>query len=239
MPANVLRFLCIDRLNLAVSFFLRRQPLRPYMRKKEIFVIRELLRGKKPMRCLEWGAGHSTLYFPHYLPAQATWYCIEHEQKWYDTIRKRVNRRTKATIQLHHAPINELSEDMLAAEKHKSPYEEYAQYPKSLKTQFDFVLVDGRARTSCLVVALSILAQGAIVVLHDANRKRYHSAFRLLTPHIILLDKRQRDGGLWIACNRCNLTEILNIERFQEVWQQFNRLENFKQKVREVFLSAR
>lgn len=61
-------------------------------------------------------------------------------------------------------------------------YFEFADYVSvPLEGQFDVILVDGRARTSCLkrVYYQSLLAPGGILFLHDAHRPAYIEGLRL------------------------------------------------------------
>ena len=43
---------------------LRIEVLRPWMRHRELDVLVDLLVHLQPRRCLEWGAGYSTAFFP-------------------------------------------------------------------------------------------------------------------------------------------------------------------------------
>ena len=74
---------------------------RPWMRYREIDVIRELLGSLRPMSCLEWGTGRSTLYFPPMVPAGASWIAIEHDGEW---ARKIQNSQSVPNLQVCHVP---------------------------------------------------------------------------------------------------------------------------------------
>jgi hypothetical protein len=61
-------------------------------------------------------------------------------------------------------------------------YQDFADYVTAPPpTQFDVILVDGRARTSCVkrVHEDSLLAPGGMLFIHDAHRPSYHEAFQL------------------------------------------------------------
>lgn len=60
-------------------------------------------------------------------------------------------------------------------------YQEFPDYVTApLRGQFDVVLVDGRARTSCVKRARhdDLLAPGGTLFIHDAHRPSYHEAFQ-------------------------------------------------------------
>jgi hypothetical protein len=41
-----------------------------------------VLGALQPLRCLEWGSGHSTLRFSSLLSQDAHWLSIEHDRAW-------------------------------------------------------------------------------------------------------------------------------------------------------------
>jgi hypothetical protein len=143
------------------------------MTDKDIGIIKEVIKERLEaprhgvLECLEWGAGHSTLYFPRFIEESGrrgyTWDSIEHDPEWH--------RATMATIDGVYAKVTLC----------KLTPECYAQKPLSFGNRYDFVLVDGRLRRRCLITASKILAVGGVVVLHDAKREYYHSAFEHFT----------------------------------------------------------
>jgi hypothetical protein len=70
---------------------INRPPAKPWMRHREIRVIEEILGSLKPTRCLEWGAGYSTVHFPKALEAGAKWIAVEHDYEWFLRIRDKVS----------------------------------------------------------------------------------------------------------------------------------------------------
>lgn len=54
----------------------------PYMEKRELDIITEILTRLEPKVCLEWGAGYSTIYFANFLEKRSKWIAIEHDKKW-------------------------------------------------------------------------------------------------------------------------------------------------------------
>jgi hypothetical protein len=59
----------------------------PWMKARELDIILEALASLRPVRCLEWGAGGSTLYFPPRIPTLARWTTIEHHLPWFEWLR--------------------------------------------------------------------------------------------------------------------------------------------------------
>jgi hypothetical protein len=53
----------------------------------------------------------------------------------------------------------------------------YVDAPAQLGGSFDVVMVDGRKRRRCLIEGSRLVASDGVVLLHDAHREYYHSAF--------------------------------------------------------------
>lgn len=63
------------------------------MRDREIRIVEDVLRRLRPRHCLEWGAGHSTLYFTRHLSRGASWLSVEHDAEWFRAVRRQLGRR--------------------------------------------------------------------------------------------------------------------------------------------------
>lgn len=131
------------------------------------------------LNILEWGAGRSTIYFSNFLKKQGVpfkWLAIENHIPWHREVLRMIE-------------FNGLSETTTCVLKSETCEErkyvqealdmsEYVNYPNSLGIQFNFVLVDGRRRRECLEVAARVARPAGVVLLHDAERPEYQSAFQ-------------------------------------------------------------
>lgn len=147
---------------------------------------RSAMRAK--IQCLEWGAGGSTIQFPQFIrraQREFWWHTAEHSPEWRDKVQHEAQR-----LGLFEVNIALLNANANAKEQ---PMTEYIQFPLMIGKRFDFVFVDGRKRRRCLITASKVLAPGGVVVLHDAEREYYHSAFEHYTSHERVGDK------LWIG----------------------------------------
>lgn len=105
---------------------------------------------------LEWGIGKSTKYFTDKLREKGvkfTWTGIEHNKEWFDRVSK-WNTGAK----------------LILADKDSREYLE----PRG---KYDVIYIDGRNRVKCLQSAKKLLKPGGIVLLHDAQRGKYHAGF--------------------------------------------------------------
>jgi hypothetical protein len=185
------------------------------MRYREIDVVQEVLRKLRPMSCLEWGAGRSTLYFPAMLPSGASWIAIEHDGKWAQKIR---DSKPVANVQIHSVPPNRFPWTDDDQDGGRQDLSDYVEFPRRFGP-YDFILVDGRARASCIEEAFDLLQPHGVVLLHDANRPHYHRAFGPYANQFRLLGHRAKDGGIWLGSKESDINEFLDTERHEKLWK--------------------
>ncbi len=196
---------------------------KPWMKYKEIDVIKEILKKIKPLKCLEWGSGYSSIYFPNYIHKAARWISIENDIDWANHI-KTINQRSNVEI-FYKKPNNFPWTD----ENNDGAYsdlKDYIEYPGKFGT-FDFILIDGRARKECLLKAYDIINEEGIVILHDAGRIHYHEPFSLYKFTTLFEDSPKSIGGLWVGSKNINIEKVLNIKKHKKIWNSYTRLKNF------------
>lgn len=124
-------------------------------------------------RILEYGGGSSTTWLLHHAPhAEVT--TVEHDDTWLKLLRSSVAAHpawakrwrclqvpNQAAGKCRGADGRFYDNYVCAGEKH---------------APFDMIIVDGRARSDCARQALKMLRPGGMLVLDDAERKRYHAA---------------------------------------------------------------
>ena len=196
---------------------------KPWMNYREIEIIEEILRNLKPKKCLEWGAGYSTLYFPKFLDSNAKWISIEHEKEWFEKI-KSLNKNPNVEIYLVQPNKYPWSDEY--GDGSYSDLNDYIEFPTKFG-KFEFTLVDGRARKYCLIKAYELLIDKGIVVLHDANRTYYHEPFRLFKHSLLLTDYRRGGGGIWIGSKGLKLENVVNIDRYIKFWKIISKVGRF------------
>ena len=188
---------------------------RPWMRYREIDVIREVLRNLRPMSCLEWGAGRSTLHFPPMLQADASWIAIEHDGEWARKIR---NSQSARNVQVYHVAPNRFPWTDEDQDGGGEDLGDYVEFPRKFGP-YDFILVDGRARVACIEEAFDLVQPHGVVLLHDANRPYYHRAFGPYANQFQLVGPRLKDGGIWLGSKEEDINALLDTERHQKLWK--------------------
>lgn len=205
---------------------LKKQMSIPWMRYREIELIKNLILNLDPKTSLEWGAGTGTEFFTDYISEDSTWISIEHNQGWAESVAKR-NKKPNVSI-LFKVPNNEPTPgiyyglvDYTVNDGTYEDFKDYIEYP-SEHAPFDLILIDGRARTQCLKKSLDLLSGNGVVVLHDANRTQYHEGFKDYKQGILFEDQRESSGGIWIGTNsETPLSEILDIDTYSKLWNLY------------------
>lgn len=152
----------------------------PWMHPVEVSQFLAAAESTAPKRCLEWGAGGSTVLLLT-LPTVEEVVSIEHNRSWYETVLKDV---CDPRLKSHYVPADKPGMD----ERPGSVWAELAEHNPSLLRSyvaapdgvFDFILVDGRARRFCLLKGYTLLKSGGVMVLHDAQRAMYHDVLKPL-----------------------------------------------------------
>jgi predicted O-methyltransferase YrrM len=191
----------------------------PWMRPQEEDIVREVLRRLQPLRCLEWGSGMSTLQFPGLLPADSRWLSIEHDRHWADVVRRANPRPNVATAHVP-ADIPEWN-----GEDPARTFASYLRYPAAYGP-YDFILVDGRARVAAIETAISLVAEGGVVILHDANRAAYAEVCRPFPFQVAFQDSRARtrrpSGGIWVGSFTRPVHHVLDVALHQRIWHFYS-----------------
>ncbi len=141
-------------------------------------------------RVFEYGGGGSTLFFGNRVKFVAT---VENDRDWFAILSEKMKAKTDqnwqgffqegepTTPNPKRSPANP-DDFMSNAPGHADlSYEKYVktihQFPESF---FDVVLVDGRARPSCIFESFSHLKRGGLLVVDNMERDYYHTAAREL-----------------------------------------------------------
>lgn len=166
--------------------------------------VRAVLETLAPRRVLEWGAGGSTRWLLETCPSIERYVSIEHNRQWHTLVGERMagDRRLelhlfepaepepqsldKGTSSEKRARRQAIQAFRQRAETDPSLFRSYLEFPRSLATTFDFILVDGRARSLCVREGFEHLRPGGILLLHDAQRREYHDALHAIGRPVFL-----------------------------------------------------
>ena len=140
------------------------------------------------MKVFEYGSGGSTLFWTSRVKEVVS---VEHERLWYDKMKKEFDamQLDQVTYILQEAeddphynqkdpgnPAHYISSDEnFVGKKFESYVKQIDRYPDH---SFDVIVVDGRARPSCIAHAMIKLKAGGFLVVDNSERKYYLAPFR-------------------------------------------------------------
>lgn len=174
-------------LKIAYRIFKATHPNRPWTSQASIRIFEALL--TKGMRGFEYGSGNSTIFFAQRLGHLTS---VEHNKEWSEIVQARLKELRISNVDYHFIPRQEViptSEytfyrDFNLTERDFHIRREYHNYFSQISlypvNHFDFVLVDGRARVECSLLAISRLKPGGMLVLDNSDRNRYEPVFQVL-----------------------------------------------------------
>lgn len=147
--------------------------------------IDKYISNKKDIKVFEFGSGGSSLYF---LNKGAKTYTVEHDYNWFQKVKNIIQKRDYAqnwqgnlieaepiasNITLSKAnPSHYYSDDINFRDKNFKRYVSHIdQFDDSY---FDLILIDGRARPSCIKHSVSKIKENGLLVIDNSERLYYY-----------------------------------------------------------------
>ena len=158
------------------------------------FAACEFLSGwlRRDMSVFEWGNGGSTVFFAKHA-ARVT--AVEHEEAWAAQVREAISGRGITNAQLEHLPPEpdaaaegwDAADPSVCASSGETfrgrSFRRYVTFIDQFRdATFDLVVVDGRARPSCIRHGMAKTKPGGFLLLDNAERAHYSRAIALLDP---------------------------------------------------------
>lgn len=142
---------------------------------------------KKEMNVFEFGSGGSTIYWAKKVNQVIS---VEHDKEWYDMVAAYIRELRLSNIEyILSEPETDASFGNKSAQQpgdfisSRSQYKgkNFDSYTKQIEKyppgHFDLVVVDGRVRSSCIMLAMDKIKKGGILLLDNADRKVYLEPF--------------------------------------------------------------
>jgi hypothetical protein len=153
-------------------------------------------------RVFEYGSGGSTLFW---LSRGVSCISVEHDPSWYRIVSDRINRTTyPGTIEYRWIPPEPSPKpkpdpadpgEYASADMHYQQHTFYnyvSQIDGFSDGYFDIVLVDGRARPSCITHAVGKVKPGGLLIVDNSDREYY---FTQTSSHLTGLKQRAFYGA--------------------------------------------
>lgn len=138
---------------------------------------------KPDMFVFEYGSGGSTLFLSRRVNKLIS---IEHNKSWYRKVSIVLSKENISNCEyILCEPEEEIS--TYKSELRKYTGMNFEKYVKSIDKypsgSFDLVIVDGRARVSCILHAISKIRLGGYLMLDNSERERYSDAISFLADY--------------------------------------------------------
>ncbi len=161
---------------------------KPWMSFPVIEELEKILKNNQIV--FEYGSGGSTLFFSKRVKRV---FSIEHSKKWFDLVKVEIENRGLDNIDykvIPPSPCLEYSRDVVSeanayiSDDEASIGMHYEDYVKEIENfpdhYFDLVVIDGRARPSCIDHAKNKVKNGGVILLDQSERKHYFASINKL-----------------------------------------------------------
>jgi hypothetical protein len=142
---------------------------------------------RQDMRVFEYGSGGSTMFW---LSRVQEVISVEHDLSWYKNMRENLDREPSRNV--HYILAEPVPDPRFGKKRFENPGDfissdpgyagkNFEQYAKSIDPYpdeyFDIIIVDGRARPSCIQQGIPKLKKNGWLVIDNTERKYYTEAF--------------------------------------------------------------
>lgn len=133
-------------------------------------------------KVFEWGSGGSTLFW---LKKGAYVVSVEHDPQWYEKMKLILTKTENVDYKLIEPEIRKIESNLidpsdpeayLSSNSKEHSFYKYASIIDQFENDyFDVILVDGRARPSCIMHAVKKIKPGGLLILDNSDRDYYLS----------------------------------------------------------------
>lgn len=176
----------------------------PWISRECIFILDHILSYNNIG--LEWSSGSSTLWLGYRIKSLIS---IENSYSWYSIVKNKIEEQEMSNIIKYYV----IQKDNFEYCKNDSKYisnffKDYTCYKSYVVSdiipniEYDYISIDGRARTGCLIRALHLIKkENGILILDNSERRRYKWAIDLVPKHWSRYDFNYSNGvvTLWIS----------------------------------------
>ncbi|MGV7224409.1 MAG: glycosyltransferase family protein [Nitrospinales bacterium] len=163
------------------------------------------------------------MYFSKYLQIGSQWDSIEHSATWAKRGEYLLENFGNPNINVHFVPSNREYQEG-GHDGDIETFRNYVLFPMQLNTQFQIIIVDGRARIECMKVGWYLLQENGVMVLHDAQRQEYKGSIPADSCYLHLVNTRINIEGnvtLLFICKRADTISKIKTSLEKRLPQHF------------------
>ena len=138
--------------------------------------VEAFLQARPNARVFEWGSGASTVWLAKRAGSVVS---IDHDAPWVEFSAPRLAEQGNAQVELVPADARPDPDPQFLSGKPGYAGQTFRAYVDAIERHeglFDLIVIDGRARATCLEKAVGRLAQGGLIVFDNSHRSRYRKA---------------------------------------------------------------
>lgn len=152
----------------------------PWWTLDSMSLVDQFLTNRPGARVFEWGSGASTMWLEK---RAAQVISVEYDSEWAKMMRPMIGSSTTLLeVPATPSPTPEVPSQMWG---HKDlDYRDYVAAIDHVDGEFDLIVIDGRARSACLVHAMQRLSPDGLIVFDNTNRERYRPALDLVADQL-------------------------------------------------------
>ena len=138
--------------------------------------VEAFLQARPNVRVFEWGSGASTVWLAKRAGSVVS---IDHDAPWVEFSAPRLAEQGNAQVELVPADARPDPDPRFLSGKPGYAGQTFRAYVDAIERHeglFDLIVIDGRARATCLEKAVGRLAQGGLIVFDNSHRSRYRKA---------------------------------------------------------------
>jgi len=145
----------------------------------------------------EYGSGYSTLYLSTLCSRIVS---MEHNDVWFERIQKEIESNHCDNIDLYLIYPDKIQDNSFFSHRLGKSFKTYVtkilEYPNSY---FDLIIIDGRARPSCLENSLLKVKINGLILFDDTSRDVYQKSFELLSDFepVVMVKDGIRDTRIY------------------------------------------
>lgn len=143
----------------------------PWMSRDSISFIYSKISNMENKKLLEFGSGSSTAWFLKVLNCNVT--SIEHDKYWLDNVKNKI----PDNLQFNWTPVFKppVPSGNCKGSSDELFYDDYVHSIDNME-KFDIIIVDGRARSHCILNSIDKLNKGGLFIVDNAERHYYKKA---------------------------------------------------------------
>ncbi len=165
---------------------------------------------KNSIDIMQWGLFSDILKIYDYLAADSKYYCVEHQESLVNEFKLLITDDTSKSIHIQYIPTDEPYLEGISDGSYKQ-FKNYILFPAKIGNKFDFIIINGRAKTDCFKYSWNLLSSIGIVVIIDSPKsenictiKKHAYTLTISNPDIKEKDNRL----LFISKNKDLLTNL-------------------------------